>query len=110
MRRTHATTMIAAALSALAPSAAHAQGKLTSFDGAWTVRVEASSQCPERLGPFSITIRSGSVSAPGGAGSIGINGQISFAAMSLSFTGRLVGNGGNGSISGRCHGNWSASR
>ena len=90
MRRTLATSALAGALAALVPLAAHAQGKLTSFDGTWTVRVEASSQCPERLGPFSITIRSGSVSAPGGAGSIGINGAITFAALSLSFTGRLV--------------------
>jgi len=90
--------------------AAWAQGKLADFDGSWTVRVEASSQCPERLGPFGITIRAGSVSAPGGAGSVGINGAISFTASGYSFSGRLTGRSGSGSISGRCHGNWSASR
>ncbi len=82
-----------------------AQGK---FDGKWTVTRAQATDCQWRGAVFGITVRGGSVSAPGGKGSVSSSGHIDFPGFANRFTGELSGTSGSGSYSGKCSGVWAA--
>ena len=65
-----AIALCALAAVALSWMAAQAQGKRSSFDGTWSVTRSLAERCGPRGATFNITIKGGSVSAPGGRGSI----------------------------------------
>jgi len=97
--------LLAALCLIAAPSQAQSQ-----FNGAWTVSRSLAPGCGPPGGVFTITLRNGAVSAPGGRGSVSASGAVRFPGEANQFTGQLNGNEGSGTYFGRCTGTFSARR
>ena len=82
----------------------------SSFDGTWAVTRSASDPCPFPFGVFTVRVLGSTVRAPGGTGSVSANGAITFPGQDNHFTGRLRGNSGSGTFSGRCAGSFRMQR
>jgi Caspase domain len=80
------------------------------FDGRWTITRSSSERCSASQSVFSISILGNIVHGPGGRGSVSATGEISILGKSNRFSGRLRGNSGSGTYSGRCEGTFTARR
>ena len=80
------------------------------FDGAWTVTRSTARDCNSKGATFTIRVRGGVVTGPGGAGSISPSGTFRVPGKSNHFAGTLRGSSGSGTYTGRCTGTFTATR
>ena len=74
------------------------------FDGGWIITRSSSARCPASHSKMVISIVGSVVYGPAGRGSISDNGDITISGISNNFRGRLSGDSGSGTYSGRCQG------
>lgn len=80
------------------------------FDGTWTFTRSITARCGANSAVFTVRILGGVVTGPGGRGRLSDSGDVYVPGSANNFRGKLNGNSGSGSYSGRCEGTFTAQR
>lgn len=80
------------------------------FDGVWNFDRSVTLECGVKGSHFVVRVQGGAAYGPGGRGTVSPDGAIYVPGRANSFSGRLRGNSGSGTYSGRCSGTFTASR